>query len=265
VLARALPDRLKKVPMPDSVSLARLVAAALSLVTGLAASAAGAQAAPAAPPGPARSEGEGPPISLPPRPDPVTLDVGVRLGGAVRLGGSPSFPIESRTGSLFGIGVSIAPSPRYAVALAYEHAGLGAEHGQGDLGVVDVDRSLDSLWASVRLTLFRLDRVALAVALGPGLVWQRVDADVIALDPAAFQPTTFRCAEGGGPGLGLRAGLGAEIHLGGGFFFGLDAVIDELRLSGDPLGTCAPGAGSTGVFGVRGGLAYRLDVSGVVR
>ena len=123
--------------------------------------------------------------------------------------------------------------------------------------------SLPGAW--VRLTLVRVDRLALAIAIGPGLVWQHEDADVLALDPSFGLPNAFRCAETEGPGLGLRAGLGAEIRLGGGFYFNLDGVVDALRLSSDPIGACAPGAGSTTLVGVRGGFSYRVDVSRYAR
>jgi hypothetical protein len=211
-----------------------------------------------------------PPIVLPAPADPINLDVGVRLGGSFRIGDAANFPISSRTGALFGLGVALAPSPRFSVGLAYEHGELGTEHGDGDLGIVDVDRSTDSLWATVRLTLFRVDPLAVVVTLGPGLVWQHEDADILALDPNFGVPSAFRCTATDGPSLGLRAGLGADVHLGGGFYFNLDTVVDEMRLTSgtlasDTLGTCAPGAGSTTVFGVRGGLSYRFDVSRYAR
>jgi hypothetical protein len=241
--------------MPASASPARFVAAACQLAVALAAGPADADPAPAVSPSP------GPVITQPTQPVPITLDVGVRLGGNARLGDAPASPITARGGAMLGIGVAVAPSPRFAVGLAYEHAAIGSEHGEGDLGVVDIDRALDSLWASIRLTLFRVDRFTFGVFIGPGLVWQTVDANVILYGGVAGRPDLFRCTDTGGPGLGLRAGLGAEANLGGGFYFTLDAVADELRLGSDPIGTCAPGTGSTALLGVRGALSYRFDVS----
>jgi hypothetical protein len=181
------------------------------------------------------------------------------------VGDAPAFQVAGRTGVVMGLGLAVAPSPRYAIGLAYEHSDLGSEHGQGDLAVVDLTRSLDSLWATVRLTLFRVDRFALGLTLGPGLVWQHVSADVIVYGGTAGIPDVYRCAETGGVGLGLRAGLGAEVHLGGGFFFTADVVADELRLASDPLGACAPGAGSTAVLGGRAGFVHKFDVSRYLR
>ncbi len=245
--------------MPDFASPARHAVAALSLAAGLAASGVRAE------PSPASSLPPEPPITLRPRPDPVLLELGVRLGGGFRLGDAPSFSVASRTGFVVGVGVAVVPSPRFSLGLWYEHSELGTEHGEGDLGTVDVDRSTDSLWAMLRLNLFRIDGFALALMLGPGLVWQHEDTNAFAFDGTDWRPDAFRCSATDGPGLGLRAGLGAELHLGGGFVLNLDGTADELRLSSDALGTCAPGAGSTAVIGVRGGLSYRLDVSRYVR
>lgn len=245
MLVSAPPARLWAAP-------ALLVAAALVPRT------AGAQTTPPATPPPA-------PIVLPRPAEPITLDLGVRLGGAARVGDAPAFSITGRSGVVMGLGVAVAPSPRYAIGLAYEHADLGSEHGEGDLATVDLTRSLDGLWASIRLNLFQNDRVAIGLLLGPGLVWQHVTADVILYGGTAGRPDVYRCSESGTVGLGLRAGLGAEVQLGGGFVLGVDAVADELRLGSDALGTCAPGAGSTALIGGRANLAYRFDVSRYLR
>ncbi len=194
----------------------------------------------------------------------------MRLGGSFRVGAAANYPVASSTGAQFGVSAAVAPSPRVAVGLAFEHGELGTEHAEGSLGTVDVDRSLNGLWATVRLTLLRIDPVTLAITLGPGLVWQQEDASIVALDTNFGPLRAYRCTAWDGPSLGLRAGLGADIHLGGRFYFNLDTVIDELRLSGgtlgsDDLGTCALGAGSTTVAGVRGGFSYRLDVSRFAR
>lgn len=245
--------------MRASATLVRSVAAALVASVIVGARAASADTPLAAPPPP-----EPAPVPAPP-PDPVTLDVSLRIGASYRIGDSPSLPITGRFGAMFGAGVAIAPSQRFAIGLAYEHGELGTEHGEGDVGTIDVSRTVDSLWASVRATLWRNERIAIGITLGPGLVWQHVSLNAIVFGNTTWTPTTFNCADTDGPSLGLRAGLGAEITLGNGFYFNLDAMIDELRLSSDIIGTCAPGAGSTATFGVRGGAAYRFDVSRAVR
>ncbi len=237
--------------MPAVAKLARSSAAAI-LLTALPAS---AQTPPQAPL----------PVLGEPPPDPITLDVGVRLGGAYRFGDGPAFPITGRSGAIVGAGITLAPSSRWAVALAYERSGLGDEHATGELGDVAVSRTIDAVWASLRLTLFRFDPVAITLTLGPGLAWQHADADVIAFQTGT-RPDVFRCQESGGPGLGLRAGIGAEVRLGGSVFLSADAVLDNLRLSSDPLGDCAvPGAGSVTLFGGRAAISYRFDVSRYTR
>ena len=247
-------------PMVASTLPARLLAGSVAFAVGLGAAVAGAQPVPrpVAPPDPV--------VVLPAPADPVTVDVGVRIGGAGRIGDAPAFSITNRGAFMLGVGVAVAPSPRISIGLAYEHSGLGSEHGAGDLGVVDVDRTTDSLWATLRLSLVRVDGFSLGVTLGPGLVWQSVDATGITYDGAtSWQPTPFRCTGTDSVGLGLRAGVGAEVALGSGFVLSVDATADELRLGDDAIGTCAPGAGSTALFGARAGLAYRFDVSRYLR
>jgi opacity protein-like surface antigen len=206
-----------------------------------------------------------PPVKLPAPPEPVMLDVGVRFGGAVRLGDAPAFSITQRGGAVLGVGVGVAPSPRWLVGVAYEHTDIGTERGDGDLASVDLSRSLDSVWATVRLNLYQTEHFAIGVSIGPGLVWQHVDANVIVYGGTAGIPDVFRCEDTAGVGLGLRAGVGAEARLGEGFVLSLDAVADELRLSSDAIGTCAPGAGSTALLGARAGLGWRFDVSRYLR
>src|ERR1700689_861707 len=113
--------------MAAFASPARRLAVSLSLAVGVVASAGRAEPLPATP------LSREPAVILPPRPDPVFLELGVRLGGGFRIGDAPSFPITSRTGFLLGVGVAVAPSPRFSVGLAYEHAELGTEHSDGDL------------------------------------------------------------------------------------------------------------------------------------
>ncbi len=116
----------------------------------------------------------------PPSTDPVTAEIGVHLGGAYRLGEAPAFGIVNRGGAVAGAGVAVAPSPRFSFGLAYEHVGLGNEHGAGGLAVVDLRRTIAGVWATVRLTILRVDWFALGWSpSAPGLAWQHVDAGVV--------------------------------------------------------------------------------------
>lgn len=240
---------------PDlrSIRGARL-AAPLALAVALTSRSAGAQAP--SPPAP---------WVPPPPPDPVTVDFGLRMGVAARLGAPQNFDLTRGTGYTVGLGVAVAPTRRFAVGIGYEHVDLGAESAAGDLGSVDLTRATDALWATLRLTAFRTERVGLAVSLGPGLVWQSVSADVIVLDGPGSRPFALSCSEGGSPGLGLRAAVGADVLLGSGFWLSADMVFDNLRLTSDVLGDCVQGAGSVSVLGGRVGLAYRFDASRWVR
>lgn len=213
------------------------------------------------------AEAQAPPTSAAPEqpPEPIVFEAGPRLGFAYRIGGGSSFSVTDRAGAVFGLAVGISPSSRYTVGLAYEHSALGEERGSGDAGDVVLSRSLDALWASVRLAIFRTDSFAVNLTLGPGLAWQHVDASVIVLGDGTARPDTFQCTETGGPGLGLRAGLGVEGRVGDHFLLSLDGLFDNLRLASDPLGSCAQGAGSVTLFGARFSVAYRGDVSRYTR
>ena len=197
--------------------------------------------------------------------DPITLDFGPQAGFGYRFSGSAGFPIGNRSGGVLGGSIAVSPSRSYSVALRYEHSALGSEHGAGDVAHVDLTRSLDVVWASLRLAFLRTDRFLVLAQLGPGLAFQHVDASALVYRGAGRAPAPFSCGETAGPDLGLRAGLGLEARLNRSLWVSLDTVVDNLRLSSDPLGTCAPGAGSVALVGLRLGFTYRLDVSRFLR
>jgi hypothetical protein len=196
---------------------------------------------------------------------PATVDLGLRLGGGLRLGSGSSLPITDRGSAMIGASVAFAPSPSYTFGLAYEHSSLGHEGGSGDAADIELARSIDAVWATLRLNLVHTDGFAFAAVIGPGLVWQHVDASVIVLDPGGSGPTVFRCTDSDSVGFGLRAGLGIEAQLSEHAWFTTDALIDNLRLSSDPIGSCAGGAGSVPLLGLRVGIVYKIDVSRSVR
>jgi hypothetical protein len=241
--------------MPARPPFPRLAGAAIALAAGLGSPPAGALPPPASVTAP---------VTPPAKPDPITLDLGPRIGGAGRLGSSASLPITNRGGEIFGVGVALAPSPRFTVGLSYEHSGLGGERGVGDVADIAVGRSLDALWATLRLDVLKLDGFDLGVTVGPGIAWQHASADVIVFDPTGV-PSTFLCSDSGSASLGLRAGLGIAARITEHVWFTADAVFDNLHLSSDPLGSCALGAGTVSLLGLRAGFVYRLDVSRFVR
>jgi hypothetical protein len=210
-------------------------------------------------PGAAEETPPGP--SVPPPATPATLEVGVRFGGVGRIGSAPAYQITDRGGVVGGASLMLDPSPRWGVGLVYERVGLGAEAVSGELGTVELGRAADALWAGVRLSVFRTDDLAITLGLGPGLLWQRVQASVIDMSNPTAPPRVYDCSGHGSVGFGLRAGAGAALRLGGGAWLTLDASFDNLRLSGDVLGGCVAGAGTTSQLGARLGIAYRFDVT----
>ena len=206
-----------------------------------------------------------PPPALPPPPDPVIVELMVRGGFNYRIGSGPSLPVDGRAGGAIGLHAAIAPWKRAAISLGWERIGMGSERGKGDVADVSVSRGLDVIWAGIRLYLARSESFGLHLQLGPGLAFQHASADVLVYPSSGMLPTTYRCRESGGPGLALRAGLGGEAHIAGPFWFSADALVDHVQASSNPLGDCAPGAGSLPSFGMRIGLSYRIDASRAVR
>jgi hypothetical protein len=236
----------------------RLVACALLLGLGLAAPRAAAYEPP--PPLPAYLAPP-PPAAAAPPPDPLTVEIMPRAGFVYRFSGASTLPLTERYGGVVGLGAAIAPWTRAAIALRWEHALVGSEHNKGDVADVSVSRSLDTIWASLRLYLVRTPRLALLAELGPGLAIQHASASVLVYPTDFTRSHSYNCSESGGPGLGLRAGLGFEARLAGPLWITAEGVLDNVHLSTDPLGDCAPGAGTLSLVGLRLGLTYRRDVS----
>jgi hypothetical protein len=196
---------------------------------------------------------------------PATFDLGLRLGGGLRLGSASGLSLSDRGSAMIGGSVAMSPSPSFTVGVAYEHSTLGHEQGSGGSADVELARSIDAVWATLRMGLVHTEGFSFGVTIGPGLVWQHVDASGILLDAGGNGPTTFQCTDSASVGFGLRAGLGIEARLSDHAWFTADTTIDNLRLSSDAIGTCANGAGTVSVLGFRAGFVYRIDVSRIVR
>jgi hypothetical protein len=106
----------------------------------------------------------------------------------------------------------------------------------------------------------------LFVVLGPGLGVEHASAAGLAptLDPLA-RPLPFQCSGSDAPSFGLRAGLGADLALGGGAYARLAFTADSHRLSSDPIDDCIGGAGTTTVLASSLSFGYRFDVSRYAR
>jgi len=107
--------------------------------------------------------------------------------------------------------------------------------------------------------------VRLSAMLGLGLNWQNASATA-ALSQEVGQPLfTIKCTGSDSANFSFRAGLGARFVIGSGFSFTLDGVLDEVRLSSDPLDDCVRGAGTTTLLSARAGLAYEFEITRPVR
>jgi hypothetical protein len=262
---------------PPSRPTARATGVFALLATGLLAPAAGAEP-PSAPPGAPSSE---PPRSaaqsalrrsaalkgpLPEALEPITVDLGLQLGPAFRLGEGASFPVTERIGPALAIGAFITPSRRFSLGLEYEHVGLGREQGgDGEPDLVDVSRDLDALWAGLRLHLVSTPRAWLSALIGTGLVWQHAAASGVLSQGIGRPLLTIQCSGSAAANIAFRAGLGAEVVIGSGFSFLADVLFDNIRLGSGPLDDCVPGAGTMSLFSTRIGVAYQFDVSRFVR
>ena len=207
-------------------------------------------------------------IVLPPRgpTEPATLDVGLHAGVAARIGGSQVYGVESRGGIVFGGSVFLNPSPRFGVGVEFSHATIGSEAaGPGEAGEIELSRHLNQLWAGLRVHLLRSQGYEGWLGFGPGLMWQGVDASGVSVTTMGQPGQAFKCSASDGPRLGLRVGVGGAIPLGGGLHLAPEALLEGDQLTTDPLGTCAAGPGTTGVFSFRFGFFFRSDVSRNIR
>jgi opacity protein-like surface antigen len=183
-------------------------------------------------------------------------------GGAVRIDDAPLFNITQRIGGNFGIGFAYQMQP-ISLGLSYEYTGLGREDsGVGPYGFVQIDRSLDTIWASVKMRFSGPTWGTPFFGVSIGGTWQDATMRGIALlDRGASGSVTFGCTSSDTANLAFRAGGGVEFPLSSNVSFITDASFDAYRLSSEVIQYCAPGAGSTASLLVRVGLAYRFDMS----
>ena len=194
---------------------------------------------------------------------PITLDIYGILGPSIRVGGAPAFEITRRTGLLAGGGIVFAPFRSFALGLSFEHVDLGSERlGAGEVGSATADRVMNGLWLDLRVHPLRSEDIAVFAGLGVGLGWQLATASRLEDPEGTGRTATLTlCEASDSASLGLRGGAGVEIPIGGGLFVIGDAWIQNARLSGELLDRCIGGAGTSTLFTLRAGLAYRLDLS----
>jgi hypothetical protein len=176
------------------------------------------------------------------------------------VGEAPAFALAERGGLALAVAAFVSRSPHFSLGLSYEHVGLGRERGgDADPDWVDVARALDALWASVEAHLASAPRVRLSLLIGVGLVWQHADVSAVLSQGVGRPLLPIQCSGSDAANFGFRAGLGAEFVIGNGVSFVADALVDNIRLSTDPLDGCVLGAGTTTLLSARAGFAYRFD------
>lgn len=186
----------------------------------------------------------------------------VLVGGAVRIDDAPLFNITRRVGGNFGIGFSYQIQP-ISIGLSYEYTNIGREDsGVGPYGFVQIDRSLDTLWASVKVRFSGPTWGTPFFGVAAGATWQDATMKGIALlDRGSSGGTPFGCTSSDSINFAFRAGGGVEFPLSPNVSLITDASFDAYRLSSDVIEFCAPGAGSTSSFLFRLGLTYRFDMA----
>jgi len=186
----------------------------------------------------------------------------VLVGGAVRIDDAPLFNITRRVGGNFGIGFSYQIQP-ISIGLSYEYTGLGREDsGVGPYGFVQIDRSLDTVWAAVKVRFSGPTWATPFFGVALGGTWQDAKMKgIVLLDRGASGSVGFGCTSSDSVNIALRAGGGVEFPMTSNLSFVTDASFDAYRLSSDVIQYCAPGAGATSVFQARLGFAYRFDIS----
>ncbi len=202
------------------------------------------------------------PPSTPREPDKTNFTAFVLAGGAVRIDDAPLFNITQRVGGNFGVGFAYKIQP-ISIGLSYEYTNLGREDsGVGPYGFVQIDRSIDTLWASVKVRFAGPTWGTPFFGVAVGGTWQDATIKGVALlDRGASGAVTFGCTSSDSINLAFRAGGGVEFPLSPNVSFITDVSFDAYRLSSDVIQFCAPGAGSTSSFLFRLGLTYRFDMA----
>lgn len=193
---------------------------------------------------------------------PLTLEA--RFGFNLRFGSSfADTSDDERLDTAYGIGAYLAWKPEYALGLELEHTGLGRVRGLSGQNSIDAEYGSTSAWLAARVFPWRSEDLDLFVNLRLGLAMQHVDAlgtretGTSITTPAA----SFSCSEWDGPGIALGAALGLNVHVSRRVSFVTRIDAAGQRLSGDVLGTCADGIGTTTSLAGSIGLSYTIETA----
>lgn len=192
----------------------------------------------------------------------TSLDPFVFAGGSVRIDDAPLFQVNQRIGANFGFGFAYQFQP-IAIGLSYEYTDLGRENsGIGPYGFVDISRTLDTIWAQLRVRLPGPTWGTPFFGVGMGATWQQARTrGIVLLDQGVSGGMKFGCSAQDSMNIALRFGGGIEIPIGNNISFVADGAFDAYRLSSEIIEFCAPGAGGTTAFLLRGGITYHYDLA----
>ena len=190
------------------------------------------------------------------------VDVSLHMGLGARVDEPPLFRSVAPWGLVFGGGLDVFLSERFALGLGYEHIDLGREESDVvAIGAASVSRDLNSLWLRLRLDPVRIDDTAFYTRIGVAAAWQSAELSAViwpVTQPSSSVPVA--CEGGASMGLGFGAGVGVDFDLDAGLHSAIDLGAESYLLSDDVLSDCVPGAGSATFVGLRIVLAYGFPV-----
>jgi len=193
---------------------------------------------------------------------PLTLEA--RFGFNARLDSSfADGAREDHWGPSYALAAYLAWSREFALGLELDYVGLGRVRALSGQNSIDSDYGAAGGWLGARVFPLRRERLDLFVNLRIGLVLQHVDSRGVRADPAniTVPARSFACSEWDGPGFGFGGAFGVAYRLGRRVSLVSRVDLTGTRLSGDPLGECAPGIGSVASLGGSVGLTYEFETA----
>ncbi|MBL9021587.1 MAG: OmpA family protein [Myxococcales bacterium] len=185
------------------------------------------------------------------------------LGVGSRLNEGPAGDPAGPNGLRIGITGIFRPIRYFGFGVGFEHADI--ERTRTDLpdqhSYDDAYREMNNLWIDARAYPLRFDPFAMYVNIAGAFAFQNVHTSAF-LNPTPENPgtgTTFKCDGSGDVGMGMKAGLGAELALASGAVLWAELGPDYYLLSEKELDGCDLGAGNAFVFGMRGGFAVGFE------
>lgn len=159
------------------------------------------------------------------------------------------------------LGAYLAWRPEFALGLELEHTGLGRLKAISDQNSINATYSGTGAWLGARVFPLRRERLDVFVNLRVGLVMQHIDVKGTRASSPLVTASPFSCREWDGPGLGIGGAAGVAYRLSHHVSVSTRLDLTGLRLSGDALGSCADGIGSTSSIGGTIGLAYEFETA----